>query len=128
MKKQIKTSEKSLHFQVCEYLRLQYPNVIFNTDLSGIRLTMGQAVKAKKLRSSNGFPDLVIYEKRMDYPALFIELKRKGERIYKRDASPVNEHISEQLDMLKKLRQRGFYAQFALGFEQAKDLIDWYLT
>ena len=128
MKKQIKTSEKRLHFQVCEYLKLQYPNVIFNTDLSGIRLTMGQAVQAKKLRSSNGFPDLVIYENRMDYPALFIELKRKGERIYKKDGTPVNEHITEQLEMLKKLKRRGFMADFALGFEEAKELIDWYLT
>jgi hypothetical protein len=128
MKKQIKTSEKSLHFQVCEYLRLQYPNVIFNTDLSGIRLTMGQAVQAKKLRSSNGFPDLVIYENRMDYPALFIELKRKGERILKKDMTPANEHIAEQAEMIKLLRKRGYLAQFAVGFEQAKELIDWYLT
>jgi hypothetical protein len=89
---------------------------------------MGQAVQAKKLRSSNGFPDLVIYEIRMDYPALFIELKRKGERIYKKDGTPVNEHIAEQLEMLKKLKRRGFMADFALGFEQAKELIDWYLT
>jgi hypothetical protein len=128
MKKQIKTSEKSLHLQVCEYLKLQYPNVIFNTDLSGIRLTMGQAVQAKKLRSSNGFPDLVIYENRMDYPALFIELKREGERIYKKDRTPVNEHIAEQIEMIKKLKRRGFMAHIVLGFEQAKELIDWYLT
>jgi hypothetical protein len=64
----------------------------------------------------------------MDYPALFIELKRKGERILKKDMTPANEHIAEQAEMIKLLRKRGYLAQFAVGFEQAKELIDWYLT
>jgi len=128
MKKQIKTSEKSLHFQVCEYLRLQYPNVIFNTDLSGIRLTMGQSVQAKKLRSSNGFPDLVIYQKSRDWYALMIELKREGTRIEKKSGELANEHIKEQAIMHRNLIVQGYLAQFAVGFKQAKELIDWYLT
>ena len=128
MKKQIKTSEKSLHFQVCEYLRLQYPNVIFNTDLSGIRLTMGQAVQAKKLRSSNGFPDLVIYEQKGNWSALMIELKKEGTRLEKKTGELADDHIKEQSLMHVNLRNRGYLAQFAIGFEQAKDLIDWYLT
>jgi len=128
MKKQIRTSEKSLHYQVCEYLRFQYPNVIFNTDLSGIRLTMGQAVQAKKLRSSNGFPDLVIYEKKHSWSAFMIELKRENERILKNDMTPASEHIYEQAQMHIRLRERGYLAQFAVGFDQAKELIDWYLT
>jgi len=128
MKKQIKTSEKSLHSQVCEYLRLKYPNVIFNTDLSGIRLTMGQAVQAKKLRSSNGFPDLVIYQKSGHWSALLIELKKDGTRIMKKSGAFVNEHIKEQAVMHRKLNSKGYLAQFVIGFEQAKELIDWYLT
>ena len=128
MKKQIRTSEKSLHFQVCEYLRLQYPNVIFNTDLSGIRLTMGQAVQAKKLRSSNGFPDLVIYQKSRVWYALMIELKREGTRIEKKSGELADEHIKEQAIMHRKLITEGYLAQFVVGFEMAKELIDWYLT
>ena len=69
-------AEENLQIAVCNYLRAQYPKVLFNSDLSGIKLTMGQAVKAKKLRSSKGFPDLVIYEPRGNYHALFLELKR----------------------------------------------------
>ena len=39
------TSEKTLHRAVCDYLRYQYPDVIFSTDLSGAtKLTIGQAV------------------------------------------------------------------------------------
>jgi hypothetical protein len=128
MKKQIRTSEKSLHFQVCEYLRLQYPNVIFNTDLSGIRLTIGQAVQAKKLRSSNGFPDLVIYQKSRHWSALMIELKKEGTRIMNKSGELADDHIKEQSLMHVNLRNQGYLAQFVIGFDQAKELIDWYLT
>lgn len=120
-------SEKAEHRQVCRYLRLQYPGVIFNTDLSGIKLNQGQAISVKSLRSSNGFPDIVIYEPRHGFNGLFIELKRTGEVIYKKDGTPKTDHLKEQELMLSNLNKRGYCAKFAIGFEQAKDLIDWYL-
>jgi hypothetical protein len=120
-------SEKSLHKSVCDYIRLQYPKVLFNSDMSGIRLTIGQATQAKRLRSNQGFPDIVIYEARCGWNALFIELKRDGERIYKKDGSPATPHIAEQAECLKMLRERGYEAQFAIGFDQAREIIDQYL-
>ena len=78
-------SERTLHKAVCNYLRYRYPSAIFNTDLSGAtKLTIGQAVFMKNLRSRRGFPDIVVYEPRGDY-GLFIELKRccgRGEDIH----------------------------------------------
>lgn len=120
-------SEKSLHRAVCDYIRLQYPNVMFNSDMSGIRLTMGQAVQAKSLRSNQGFPDIVIYEHRWGFHACFIELKREGERIYKKDRSPATPHIAEQQACHIRLGERGYCAYFAIGFDQAKQIIDQYL-
>jgi len=64
-------SEEKLHSQICEYLRIQYPKILFKSDMSGIRLTIGQAKKVKKLRSSNAFPDIEILEKSL----LFLILK-----------------------------------------------------
>jgi hypothetical protein len=119
--------EKDLHRAVCTYLKMQYPNVMFNSDMSGIKLTMGQAVQAKKLRSNQGFPDIVIYEQRCGYNALFIELKRDGERIYKKDGMLASPHLQEQYDCLCMLRERGYEAQFAIGFDQAREIIDQYL-
>ena len=69
--------EENLHLAVCNYIRMQYPDVLFNSDMSGVKLTMGQAIKAKRLRSCKGFPDLVIYEPRGEHKGLFIELKRE---------------------------------------------------
>ena len=55
-------TEEQLHKQICKYIKLQYPNVLFNTDLSGVKLTKGQANKIKDLRSGRGFPDITIFE------------------------------------------------------------------
>jgi hypothetical protein len=121
-------SEKSLHRAVCDYIRLQYPDVLFNSDLAGAtKLTMGQAVAMKALRSNRGFPDIVIYEVRKGCHGMFIELKKEGEKIYKRDGSPVTPHIEEQLHCLIELQKRGYNAVFAIGFDAAKRVIDNYL-
>jgi hypothetical protein len=120
-------SEKTLHRAVCDYIRLQYPHVLFNSDLSGIRLTMGQAVQVKALRTCSGFPDIVIYEPHKGYHALFIELKRKGERVYTKQGTPATPHIKEQCDMIAKLQFRGYSAWLCVGFDEAKDAIDSYL-
>ena len=124
----IATSEESTHEAIARYIKLAYPKVIFNTDLSGIRLTPGLAAKVKRLRSSNAFPDIAIYEPRRGFAGLFIELKRPTEKIYKKDGTlRKNTHIEEQAQMLKALEQRGFYAIFAVGFVAAKEVIDWYI-
>ena len=121
-------TEKSLHRAVCDYLRLQYPFVLFNSDLAGsMRLTIGQATSMKALRSNRGFPDLAIFEPRKQYHGLFIELKKEGEKLYNAKGFPATFHIFEQLEVLAKLEQRGYKAVFAVGFDQAKKIIDEYL-
>lgn len=121
-------SEKLEHRQICRYLRIQYPDVIFNTDLSGIKLNQGQAIAVKELRSSNGFPDIMIFEARKGFNGLFIELKRTGEVIYKRDGTVKTDHLKQQEQMISNLKKRGYEACFCIGFEEAKNKIDWYLS
>jgi len=121
--------EESLHIAVCDYIKYQYPKVLFNTDLSGIKLTKGQAVKVKKMRNSRGWPDIFIAEPRKNCHGLFIELKKEGTKLYKKDGiTPISDHIAEQIIMLHDLYLRGYYADFACGFYEAKKLIDNYLT
>lgn len=122
-------SEKSLHRAVCDYLKYQYKDCMFNTDLSGVRLPIGVASQLKSLRSFRGFPDLAIYESDKEgHKALFIELKSEGTRLFKKDGQPSTPHISEQMSCLLELRMRGYKAEFAIGFESAKKLIDNYLN
>lgn len=124
------TTELTIQTQVADYLRLRYPSVIFHSDFgSGIKLTPGQAIKQKRLQGGHrAWPDMFIAEPRNGKHGLFIELKRDGVKIYtKKGPLVADNHIREQFDMLADLRQRGYEAQFACGFDAAVELIDSYL-
>ena len=130
--------ESTLQCHVADYLRLQYPQVLFHSDYgAGIKLTPGQAIKQKRQNGGRrAWPDMFIAEPRTvivgkdkyRYAGLFLELKREGTRILKKDGTLVADaHIREQYDLLVELEQRGYKASFAVGFDQAKQIIDEYL-
>lgn len=137
-RKHISGSEAELHEMVCDYLRVRYPRALFRTDFaSGLRMTMGQAIKHKRLQSGRAWPDLFIAEPGLYYSTegsvetyygLFLELKKDGSRVYLKDGSlSIDPHIQEQAAVLKRLRQRGYRAEFVVGFKDARALIDEYL-
>jgi hypothetical protein len=92
-----------------------------------MKLTIGQATAMKNLRSDRGFPDICIYEARQGYHGLFIELKREGERITNKKGFPATPHIAEQFLIIERLKSKGYCAEFAVGFDEVKFLIDNYL-
>lgn len=136
-------TEAQLQVAVADYIRLRYPNVLFHSDFgSGIKLTKGQAVKQKRQNGGRrGWPDMFIaeptgyYRTQMDevlhiisyHNGLFLELKKEGTRIKKKDGSWATDHIAEQAETLQALQDRGYEAYFAVGFDEAKEIIDDYL-
>jgi hypothetical protein len=82
---------------------------------------VGANLKAEGLRP--GFPDLVLtlpgrgYQ--AGYRALFIEMKRKG--------APESDVRPNQREWLERLNKEGYFAYVARGFEEARELILWYL-
>lgn len=118
-------TEAQLQKSVCNYLKLQYPDVIFTSESSGLRLTIGQSIQAKAMRSEAGLPDLMIFEPMGVYKGLFLELKVKS--VWLKDGTLTKDkHVREQSEILKRLRSKGYLATFACGFDEAKDLIVWY--
>ena len=136
-------SEHNLYEQIARYLQLQYPDVIYRFDIGAdLKLTMGQAAKHKRLHPRRGYPDLFIAESSENvnskdwngivrewgfYFGLYIEIKKDGEKLTKKDGSWRTPHIAEQAEMLEKLRQAGYKAEFGIGFEGCKKIIDEYL-
>lgn len=121
-------TEKDLHKQICTYLKFQYPFTLFTTDCSGMKMTIGQAVQLKKLRSSNGFPDIFILHKSVQYCGLFLEVKKDISEVHTKDGKYRNvSHIQEQLEIINKLKKQGYWASFVWSFESAKLLIDSYM-
>lgn len=122
-------NEAELQKQVAIYIRMQYPDVIFHSDFgSGVKLTPWQA-RMQKMQNGGrrAWPDMMIAEPMGNYHGLFIELKREGARLKKQNGEWASSHIAEQNIMLNELSNKGYKAEFAIGFEQALDLIDDYL-
>ena len=118
--------EELLHLKVCDYLRKNYPDVLFRTDFSsGMKMTPGQAAKHKKFQKSRAYAG----EQFLDgYAGLFLELKSEGVKLYKKNGEMVaNKHYQEQAEMLEKLRKLGYCAEFAVGYDQAIRIITDYL-
>lgn len=122
-------NEEAEQIALCDYIRLQYPHVVFNSDHSGIRVSKGLAIKVKKLHSENGIPDLNIDEPRGGWFGLKIEMKATGNNPFRKNGMLRNEdHLRKQWKMLMRLSNKGYFAGFCVGFEQAKEVVDWYMT
>lgn len=145
--------EKIARYLQLQYPRVIYRFDI----AADLKLTMGQAAKHKRLHPRRGYPDLFIAEPtapkaikklyREDargvhsigyvfgtkdsmnmYAGLYLELKAEGNSPFKKDGTlKKDEHLEEQQAMLESLRAKGYKAEFATGFEQAKQIIDDYL-
>lgn len=135
-------TEAELQVQVADYIRLRYPEALFHSDFgSGVKLTMGQAIKQKRQNGGRrAWPDMFIAKPRKviisegehtrlvaGYHGLFLELKKDGTRLYKKDGTPASDHIKEQSELLEELEGLGYMARFACGFDEARKIIDEYL-
>lgn len=130
--------EADLQVQVADYLRLRYPDVMFHSDYgSGIKLTKGQAIKQYRQNGGRrGWPDMFIAEpidrnkgetSGEKFNGMFLELKKEGTRVLKKDGTPATEHIGEQLKVLEALGKKGYACYMVCGFDEAKEVIDDYL-
>jgi hypothetical protein len=127
--KNSKNYETKVQIDLSEYIKDRYPDVIFTAESSGIKLTMGQSIVAKRCRSSRGLPDMWVLEAKKGYNGCLLELKKDGVRLFKKDGFFVKDkHLSEQSELQYRLRQKGYFCEFAVGLEEAKKIIDWYLS
>jgi hypothetical protein len=130
----MKKKEEKLQTQVARYLKVQYPNVLFMSSASGLKLNMGQAkVFISHQNPSKGWPDLMIMQPMKKdgkvLAGLFLELKADDVRLFKKDGTLYsNEHLETQDSVHKMLRERGYFTVFSQGFDNTKNLIDWYLN
>ena len=119
--------EYQLYKGIALYLKLQYPNVLYHFDPTGLNLSKAQSGMLKAIQGSRGFPDLFIIEPRGNHHGLFLELKPEGTNLKKKDGTASSEHIKEQTAYIVEMWDRGFEAGFAVGFDDAKEKIDSYL-
>ena len=125
----MRKQEERLQTALATYIKSQYPDAVFTSESSGIRVSMGVAVQMKKQRSNHKLPDMIILQSNGKYNGLMIELKKDRKEIYKKDGSfRKSNHVEEQRSTLRKLKKQGYMAVFACGFDEAKDVVDYYMS
>jgi len=105
-------------FEMAEQGSSIYPELeLLNGSLNGVRLTIGQATKAKKAGMKQGYPDINLPVQRKGYAGMFIELKVGYNKV-----SP------EQKAWLKRLKDEGYYCEVCYSAVEAWDIIVEYLN
>lgn len=108
-------SEASEQAAVIQYLKHQYPSVIYCASAGGLHTSYTQAARMKMMGYVRGFPDLQICEPSNGYHGLFIEMKSL-------DGYP----SVDQKQWIAALNKRGYKAVVCKGFQEAKQSIDEY--
>lgn len=114
--------EDRLQIAVVEYIRLRYPKaIIVSTYHNGARQKSFKVrARAKKMGVVRAIPDLLIF-----HAGKFLALELKAKNIWKKDGNLIsNNHVVEQYEQIKSFRSNFFNAEFAVGFEEAKNIID----
>lgn len=120
--------EESLQIALCTYVKLQFPNAVFTSESSGIRVTKSLAGKMKAQRSKHKLPDFIMLEPRGMYHGLVLELKtKKRSPFLKNGELSTDKHVREQAKTLDILKRKGYAAFFAVGLDQAKLYVDRYM-
>jgi len=123
-------TEKQIHKLVCQYLDMQYPNVIYTSDSSGVRVSIGMAKALKSIRCKGyKIPDLIIMHPNKLYHGLIIEIKKDLSQILTKSGTfKKNQHVQDQLKSLEELKRLGYAAIFGCGFVHCKSVIDVYFN
>tara|TARA_R110000764_G_scaffold2358_2_gene9959 strand:+ start:1390 stop:1752 length:363 start_codon:yes stop_codon:yes gene_type:complete len=117
MTKKYKSPEEDVQKAFVNYLKLQYPNVLYCASLGGIRTSIKQAKKAKATGYIKGFPDMQIMHPNKTYHGLFIEIKP-----HKKAYASIH-----QKDWIEKLNSKNYFAKVCKGLDDCIETADWYL-
>ena len=104
-----------------EWLKLAHPK-IWNVTIhiaNQRKTTWGFGKRLKKSGVKSGFPDLMIFKPIDPWHGLAIEMKRRHQEKLKKRTS--------QDEWIKKLNDAGYLACYAFGFDQAKQVLEYYL-
>lgn len=123
-------TEEEVQIRLSQHIAIRYPKALFHNDFgSGVKLGWTRAKRQKAMNIHRGFPDLQICEPIGKWNGCFLELKKDGVRIVKKDGKLVkDEHIQEQAEFIEKLRERGYYADFAIGLKDSIRKVDDYMN
>lgn len=126
IRKPIEHKEDNELIAVCTWLSYQYPNLVFFIDFYD-KMSFNMKKKFNLCRSKSN-PDLFIAYSNKNNNGLFIEMKKSGEVLLNKTGDFKNEHLQKQNECLQQLKHQNYFATFAIGFDNAKEIITTYLN
>jgi hypothetical protein len=116
--------EHSEQVAVVAYLQMSYPDVLFWATPNGAMMGGGRAgaIRMNALKAEGllpGVSDLIIFEPRGGYSAMFLEMKR---------ADGGSGASDNQLWFIRQVEQRGAFGIVCNGYDEAQPVIDDYLA
>ena len=112
----MKHLEDNLQIAVANYLKLQYPGVLFCHIPNGGNRSAREGARFKAMGIKPGMPDVMIFKSVGNWAGLAIELKVKPNKVQ-----------LTQLECLKALAMEAWKAEICWSFEEAKNVIDCYM-
>lgn len=110
--------ELMVQISVVNWLKLNYPKIIYCASAGGMRTSLSVAKKMKASGYVKGFPDLQIMHPTKRHHGMFIELK----------ADKKSYPTKEQKEWIEKLNKLGYYAVICKGFDSAIEEITRYIN
>jgi hypothetical protein len=116
MTKNLTPTEDQEQMRLVNWLTNQ--RIKFYAIPNGGKRSLQEAIKFKRTGVQPGVPDICIPLPSGSYHGLFIELKRSfGGKV-----------SDSQQEWLTFLNQNGYYAKVANGFDQAKEIVEYYFS
>lgn len=100
---------------VIQYCKLN--NILCNHTPNEGKRSYSEGRKLKEMGLSKGFPDISILEPKGKYHGLYIEMKRKGNKL-----------SEDQIKWLMELRARGYATALCFSANEAIDKIEKYMS
>ncbi len=108
--------ERLEQFKICCFLDEEYPDVLYTSSIAGLRLPSHLMANLKASGYKNGTPDILIFESKKNYHALFLEVKTKEGKASK-----------SQLEFQEWSIRKGYKYEFCYGREHGIKIIKDYL-
>lgn len=119
------TAEQREHARLVEYLRWMRKDALWLHPVNEGKRSAFERFLWSIMGGKKSASDFLFFNPRHGYTGLAIELKATGETVFRKDGAPYSDK-KDQHDFLQALHNCGWYATFAIGFDQAHRFVEAY--
>ena len=116
-------SEYVLQCQCIQWLRWQYPDVLFTSVPAGMKAHKIHAIKMKMMGYNKGYPDICIEEPRANYHGMRVELKTEEYRNRKNGGLS-----TDQIWWIDQLQKRAYWVKVCYNLDEFVEAVTDYMT